>query len=89
MTLHPVIARVTDRITDPEDSTKVWYWQRQYTTRPILKTGRVPLAVQPLRNPAPTAPLTPPPDRARCGWETRPSAPSGKLSVDSCCIELR
>ena len=55
----------------------------------ILKTGRVPLAVQPLRNPAPTAPLTPPPDRARCGWETRPSAPSGTLSVDSCCIERR
>lgn len=34
-------ARVTDRISDPEDSTKAWYWQRQYTTRPILKSGRV------------------------------------------------
>lgn len=33
-------SKVTDRITDPEDSTKVWYWQRQFTTRPILKTGR-------------------------------------------------
>lgn len=32
-------SRVTDRICDPEDSTKVWYWQRQYTTRPIRKNG--------------------------------------------------
>jgi hypothetical protein len=31
----------------------------------ILNTGRVPVAVQPLRKPAPNAPLAPPPDSAR------------------------
>ena len=31
--------RITDRICDPEDSTKVWYWQRQYATRAIRKDG--------------------------------------------------
>lgn len=34
-------ARVTDRICDPDDSTTVWFWQRQYQTRPILKSGAV------------------------------------------------
>jgi hypothetical protein len=31
----------------------------------ILKTGRLPVVDQPFRNPAPKAPLAPPPESAR------------------------
>ncbi|MNN42804.1 hypothetical protein D3C81_1570110 [compost metagenome] len=48
------------------------------------KSGRLPLAVQPLIRPAVKAPLAPPPDRAiRSKW---PSGPLGTPSPNCCSI---
>ena len=30
---------ITDRITDPDDATRVWYWQRSYKTRQLRADG--------------------------------------------------